>query len=86
MNTRFIHRDYHVLATTTRTDDGKFLARVAIMALSGDRTRSQRFVDFEAFDTEAQADERAIAGGKEWIDVHIRHERLASDTNFAILS
>jgi hypothetical protein len=86
MKPRFLHQDYHLAAITTKTDDGKFRARVAIMALSGDRTRSQRFLDFETFDTEAQADERAIAGGKEWIDTHIRHESLGSNTNFAILN
>jgi hypothetical protein len=61
MKEKFPHKGYHLAATTTKTDDWMFRARVAIMALSGERTRSQRFVDFERFATEGEADERAIA-------------------------
>jgi hypothetical protein len=86
MKARYLHLGYHLAAITTKTEDGRFRARVAIMALSGDRTRSQRFVDFEVFSTEALADERAIAGGREWIDTHTMQERLGADTNFSVLT
>jgi hypothetical protein len=45
---------------------------VAIMALDGDKTRSQRFVDFGLFASKDQADEHAIEAGKEWIDVQLK--------------
>jgi hypothetical protein len=85
MKSRSIYRGYHITATSTQIEEGRFRARVAIMVLSGDRTRSQRFLDFEAFATEGEADERAIAGGQEWIDEQIRHDKLGSPSNFVML-
>ena len=72
MNPPVLYKGYQLATTTTRdADDDLYQARVAIVTLSGDRPRSQRFVDFETYTDRETADARAIAGGKEWIDAHL---------------
>jgi hypothetical protein len=85
MKPKCFYRGYHLACISTQTDNGHYRARVAVMALDGERTRSQRFLDMETFGNEAEADERAIAGGKEWIDGQLHRERLDLPTNFAPL-
>jgi hypothetical protein len=85
MKSRSLYRGYHVTSTTSQAEEGRFRARVAVMVLSGDRTRSQHFLDFETFATEAEADARALAGAKDWIDEQFRHDSLRSPSNFASL-
>jgi hypothetical protein len=45
--------------------DGRYMARAAVVMRNGSRTLSQRFLDFETFDTEAEATARAQAGAPE---------------------
>ncbi len=74
MATRCLYKDYYLTAGSIRTDSGRYQARVAITALAGEKTRSQRFLDLDEFATEAEAETRAIAGGKDWIDAQARIE------------
>ena len=79
------HNGHMFVCVSTQTDTGKFRARVAIMALDGSRTRSQRFLDLETFPTEADANDRATAAAKAWIDANAENDRLALPTKFAAL-
>ena len=45
----------------------------------------QRFLDLETFQTEAEANERAIAGAMAWIDAAKEPDRLALPSDFAPL-
>ena len=83
MKAKCFYQGFYLGSITCPTDDGRFQARVAIMALDSGRTRSQRFLELETFETAALAEERAIAGGKQWIDVQISQDRLRLPTNFA---
>jgi hypothetical protein len=85
MQTKCFYKGYHLACITTPADNGMFRARVAVMALSADRTRSQRFIDMETFPDESQADARALTGGKEWVEAQLRREQLEAPTNFAAL-
>lgn len=69
MNTRFFYRGYLLSCEPTQLE-GQYQGRVAITLLAGDRTRSQRFLDLEKFDSEVQAVERAHFAGIEWIDLN----------------
>jgi hypothetical protein len=88
MQLKCLHKGYYLASMTTANGDGvgKYRARVAIMVLDGERTRSQRFVDFEDFTDETEANERAIAGGIDWIDLQLRQSRIAFPTDFSTLS
>jgi hypothetical protein len=68
MNLRSFYRDYMLTCQPTRLDDGRYQARVVITSLGGDKTRSQRFLDLEAFGSEEAAIVRSRQGGMEWID------------------
>ncbi len=70
MNTRVFYRDYLLGCQPMRLDDGRFQARVVITSLGGGKTRSQRFLDLDSFDSEAAAVERAHQAGRHWIDVN----------------
>ena len=72
-----IHRDFTVCDLTTQTEDGRYKARAAVMPLGGSRTLFQRFLDFEMFDTKAEATARAHAGARAWIDEELRHVSIA---------
>jgi len=72
MTSKCFHRGYYLSAVTTRDGDGGYRARVAVMTLDGDKTRSQRFVDFGLFASKGQADQHAIEAGKEWIDAQLK--------------
>jgi len=73
------------VCVSTQTDGGKYRASVAIMAIDGSRTRSQRFLDLETFPTELEANERAVAAAKAWIDANSENDRLSLPTNLAAL-
>jgi hypothetical protein len=75
MKQKLLYRGYYISSLTTLNDEGRFEARVAIMALDGERTRSQRFLDLEDFPTEEQADERALGAAKEFIDAQLDREQ-----------
>ena len=53
------------------------MARAAVVPLSGPRTLFQRSLDFETFDTEANASARAQAGARAWIDEEMWDAPLA---------
>ena len=66
-----LYKDFMLNCKPFKQDDGRFQARVAVFYLGGERTRSQRFLDFEDFDTEAQAVAHAHREGMAWVDQHI---------------
>jgi hypothetical protein len=82
---RTTYKGYVFTDMTTQTDDGRYKARAAIMALDGTRTRSQRFLDLETFKTKAEASARVVMGAMAWIDADLGPDRLALPTNFAPL-
>lgn len=65
-----IYRDYHLSCRPMEMDDGTYQARVAIICVSGDKTRSQRFLDLEVFASEDVAIERARSVGMDWVDAN----------------
>jgi hypothetical protein len=67
---RHFHRDFMLSCSPTPTPDGRFQARVAITYLGGERTRSQRFLDLDVFDTAEAAIEHARRAGIEWVDLN----------------
>ena len=73
---RCLYRGYYLAPVTIEVDNGRFQARVAVIALDGVRTRSQRFVDLQEFATKAEADAYAIEGGKGWVDSQLRKEQV----------
>lgn len=83
MSATFLYKGYCLAPTTTQETDGSYQARIAIVTLSGARPRSQRFVDFEWFPDRAGADERAISGGKDWVDAHLSVTRMSYPIRFA---
>ena len=76
-----IYKDFTVCDLTTQTEDGRYMARAAVVGRGG-RTLSQRFLDFETFDTEAQATARAQARALAWIDEETRYVPLALPTYY----
>ncbi len=85
MNERGFYKGYAFTDVSTQTEAGQYRARVAIMALDGTRTRSQRFLDLEIFRTREEASDRAIAVARAWIDENSGRDLLALPTNFAPL-
>jgi len=85
VNARRIYKGYTFADVSTPTDDGRYRARVAIVALDGENIRSQRFLDLETFRTEAEARERTDAAAMAWIDRAIKPEQLSLPTNFCPL-
>jgi hypothetical protein len=82
---RTTYKGYAFTDLTTQTDDGRYKARAAIMALEGSRTRSQRFLDLETFKTLAEANARVLAGAMAWIDANLGDDRLALPSSFVPL-
>ena len=78
-----VYRDFTIRDLTTRMEDGRYLGRAAVVRRSAGRVLSQRFFDFETFDTEAQASARAQAGARAWIDEERWDVPLALPTNYA---
>ena len=85
MSARGIYKGYTFADVSTPLDNGRYRARVAIMALDGTRTRSQRFIDLEVFATHADASERVVTVARAWIDANAGHDQLALPTNFSAL-
>jgi hypothetical protein len=72
MTVRSFYRDYMLTCQPLSQPDGRFQARVVITSMAGDRTRSQRFLDLEVFNSEEAAIEHARRSGMEWIDINHR--------------
>jgi len=85
VSARGIYKGYTFAGVSTPTENGKYRARVVIIAVDGSSTRSQRFVDFEICRTEAEANERAMKGAMAWIDANSGPDQLALPTKFAAL-
>ena len=85
MSARGIYKGYTFADVSTQLENGRYRARVAIMALEGTRTRSQRFIDLEVFHTRAEAGERVVKVARAWIDANAGHDELALPTNFSPL-
>lgn len=83
MNPRYVYQGYVFTDVSTRTDDGRYRARVAIISLAGTRTRSQRFIDLEVYPTQEAALERITVVAKAWIDSETDKDQLALPTNFS---
>ena len=83
VNFRNVYQGFVFTDVSTRTDDGRYRARVAIMSLDGTRTRSQRFIDLEVFATQAEALDRLTLVAKAWIDNEVDKDKLSLPSNFA---
>ena len=84
LSARGIYKGYTFADVSTLTESGQYRARVAIMALDGARTRSQRFIDLEVFRTSIEANERVVTVAKTWIDENEDDDKLALPTNFSV--
>ena len=78
-------KGYAFTDETTKTEDGKYRARVRILGLDGGR-RSQRFIDLETFVNEADASRRATVAALSWIDAEDGQDKLGLPSSFAPLS
>ena len=85
VSTREIYKGYTFVDVSTPMESGQYRARVAIIALDGSRTRSQRFLDLEIFRTRAEASERVLTVAKAWIDANAGRDQLALPTTFSPL-
>ena len=85
MSARGIYKGYTFADVSTPLDNGRYRARVAIMALDGTQTRSQRFLDLEIFSSAEEAGERVVAVARAWIDANAFKDQLALPTNFSPL-
>ena len=85
LSARGIYKGYTFADVSTPMEDGRYRARVAIMALDGTRTRSQRFIDLEVFRTSAEANQRVVTVARAWIDANADSDKLALPTNFSAL-
>jgi len=86
VSARGIYKGYTFADVSTPLDNGRYRARVAIMALDGTRTRSQRFLDLEVFFSLEEAGERVVAVARAWIDANAERDQLALTTNFSPLA
>lgn len=71
-NYRSFYRDYMLTCRPQVQDDGRFQARVAISAVGGMKTQTQRFLDLACFDSHDAAVEHARLAGMEWVDKNVR--------------
>ena len=85
MSARGIYKGYTFADVSTPVENGRYRARVAILALDGTRTRSQWFIDLEVFPTPEEAGERVVTVARAWIDANAGRDPLALPTNFAPL-
>jgi len=78
------YKGYAFADETSKTEDGRYRARVRILGLNGGRP-SQRFIDLETFVNEVDAHHRALAAARSWIDAEDGNDRLALPSSFAPL-
>jgi len=64
-NFRSFYRDHMLTCRPQAQDDGRFQARVAISAVGGIKTQTQRFLDLTCFDSHDEAVEHARLAGTE---------------------
>ena len=68
MHDHKLYRGHLLSPSAVPLDDGRFQARVAVAAISGERTRAQRFLDLDTFATAEDAIAHARQAGMEWVD------------------
>ena len=85
MSARGIYKGYTFADVSTPMENGRYRARVAILALDGTRTRSQRFIDLETFNSREEAGARVVTVARAWIDANAGSDQLALPTNFTPL-
>ena len=85
MTTSIRYKHYLVSPVSTLEFGGTYRSRAALISFQDGRPKSQRFVDFERCSTKAAADERAIEGGKAWIDDRLRDAKTSFRTDFDTL-
>ena len=78
-----VYKDFTVCDLTTQMEDGRYMARAPVVGCPGSRTLSQRFLDFETFESEAEATARAQAEARAWIDEETLYVPLALPTNLS---
>ncbi len=83
MNASGIYKGYRFTALSTQSESGQYRARLAIVALDGAQTCSQRFLDLELFGTLGEANQRAVTVARKWIEENAGQDHLALPTNFA---
>ena len=75
-----IYRNFTVCDLTTQMKDGRYMARVAVLARGSGRRLFQRYLDFGTLGTWAEATARAQAGARAWIDEQALYVPLALPT------
>lgn len=77
-----VRKDYVVSDLTSKLDDGRYQARVAVTRAVAGNGFSQRFLDLETFTNEAEARQRAISAAQAWIEGEHGRDRLSLPTGF----
>jgi hypothetical protein len=75
-----IYKNFTVCDLTTQLEEGGCMARATVVVLAGSRALSQRSLDCETFDAEAEATARAQAWGRACIDEQALYISLALPT------
>src|SRR4051794_27255984 len=75
------YKDHQFTDVSTKTDDGRYRARVVITTLDGGFARSQRFLDMETYPTAEAARKRVIGGAMGWLDANAGEDRLMLPIN-----
>ena len=83
MNSQYIYQGYVFADVSTRTEDGRYRARVAIISIDGMRTRSKRVIQLDVHPTQEAALGRLTAAAKTWIESETDKDRLSLPTNFS---
>ncbi len=65
---RHLYKGYLLSCRPLQINEAQFQARLIITALASDKTRAQRFVDLECFESESEAAARAKDVGMKWVD------------------
>ena len=72
MTSRLFHRGYMVSCRAEPLENGRHQALCVVIAMGGDKTRSQIFLDLEVFDLPEAALARAAQAGTDWVDAQLR--------------
>ena len=65
---RHLYKGYLLSCSPMQLDDGRYQARLGITSMDSRKTRAQRFLDLDVFDTESEAAAHAKAAGMKWVD------------------
>ena len=67
-NYQTLYQDHLLSCRPLVLEDGRYQARVAIAALGGIKTRTQRFLDLKIFSSHDEAVACARQAGMRWVD------------------